>query len=157
MYKGKGSFRVDRERIFAQSAWCGNSRQSGQLWIRKTLNVDPVHLWIKRSQLRWFSHVSRMSQARLVSQVLLATPTGKRLRCGLMTMWFDLISELAWSCLDVEPAERSEIALDRGNLSPRTDLTGITAWDQHVTSHYPQKVQTQNCWYFLSRSYETSF
>ena len=39
--------------------------------IHKTLNIEPL-LRIERSQLRWFGHVSRMSQERLVKQVLLA-------------------------------------------------------------------------------------
>jgi len=28
------------------------------------------------------------------------------------TKWHDYISDLAWSCLDVEPAEQSQIAVD---------------------------------------------
>jgi len=39
--------------------------------ICKTLNVKPL-LWIERSQLRWFSHVSRMPHKRLAGHVLLA-------------------------------------------------------------------------------------
>ena len=30
--------------------------------IHKTLDVEPLHLRIERSQLRWFGHVSRMTQ-----------------------------------------------------------------------------------------------
>ena len=33
--------------------------------IRKCLNIEPLLLRIERSQLRWFGHVSRMSQERL--------------------------------------------------------------------------------------------
>ena len=32
--------------------------------IRKSLNIEPLLLQIERSQLRWFGHVSRMSQER---------------------------------------------------------------------------------------------
>ena len=39
--------------------------------IPRALNVEPL-LRIDRSQLRWFSYVSRMSQKRLARQILLA-------------------------------------------------------------------------------------
>ena len=46
--------------------------------IRKSLNIEPLLLRIKRSQLRWFGHVSRMPQERLSKQVLLAKANGIR-------------------------------------------------------------------------------
>ena len=46
--------------------------------IRKSLNVEPLLLRIERSQLRWFTHVSRISQERLSKQVLLVRIAGKR-------------------------------------------------------------------------------
>jgi len=46
-------------------------------------------------------------------QVLLAPPTGKRLRVRPRTRWSDYISDFSWSRLSVEPAELSEIAVDR--------------------------------------------
>ena len=46
-------------------------------------------------------------------QVLLALPTGKRLRVRPRTRWSDYISDFSWSRLSVEPAELSEIAVDR--------------------------------------------
>ena len=45
--------------------------------IQKSLNIDPLLLRIGRSQLRWFSHVSRMPQERLPKQALLAKANGK--------------------------------------------------------------------------------
>ena len=93
--------------------------------ISETLNVEPLPLQMERSQLRCFGHVTRMSQERLARQVLLATPAGKRPRGRPRTRWRDYISDLAWSSLGVEPAELSEIAVDRevfkvflGMLSP---------------------------------------
>jgi len=47
--------------------------------IRRALNVELL-LRIERSQLRWFAHVSRMTQERLARHVLLAKLTGKRPR-----------------------------------------------------------------------------
>jgi len=61
----------------------------------------------------WFGHVSRMPHERLVRKVLLSKPTRKRPRCRPRTSWIDYISDPPWSHLDVEPAELSEIAVDR--------------------------------------------
>jgi len=74
----------------------------GSCDIHKVLNAEPL-LWIERSQLRRFGHVSRMSQERLAKHVLLATPTGKRPKDCPKTRGRDYISSLAWSCLAVEP------------------------------------------------------
>jgi len=52
-----------------------------------------------------------MPHERLVRQVLLSKPTGKRPRCRPRTRWSDYISDLPWSGLGVEPAELSEIVL----------------------------------------------
>ena len=46
--------------------------------IRKSLNIEPLLLRIERSQLRWFGHVSKMSQKRLPKQALLAKANGRR-------------------------------------------------------------------------------
>ena len=45
--------------------------------IRKSLNIEPLLLRIERSQLRWFSHVSKMSQERLTKQALLGKANGQ--------------------------------------------------------------------------------
>jgi len=42
----------------------------------------------------------------------MATATGKRPRVRPRTKWRDYISNLAWSRLDVERKERSEIAVE---------------------------------------------
>ena len=54
-----------------------------------------------------------MPNERLVGQTLLAKPTGRQPRCRPSPRWSNCISHLAWSRLDVEPAELSEIAIDR--------------------------------------------
>jgi len=53
-----------------------------------------------------------MPNERLVRQALLAKPTGKQPRCRPSPGWSNCISDLAWSRLDVEPVELSEIAID---------------------------------------------
>ena len=45
--------------------------------IQKSLIMDPLLFRIERSQLRWFGHVSRMSQERLHKQALLSTANGR--------------------------------------------------------------------------------
>jgi len=76
------------------------------------VNVEPL-LRIERSQLCLFGHVSRMSHESLAKQVLLAKLTGKRPRDLPRSGWNDFIFDLAWSRVGVEPAELSEIAVDR--------------------------------------------
>jgi len=44
---------------------------------------------------------------------LQSTPTGKQPKLCPRTRWRDYISDLAWSSLGVEPAELSEISVDR--------------------------------------------
>ena len=46
--------------------------------FRKSLNIEPLLLRIKRSQLRWFGPVSRMPPERLPKQSLLAKAYGRR-------------------------------------------------------------------------------
>jgi len=62
--------------------------------IRKAQDVKPLFR-IKRSQVRWFGHVSRIPQKRLARQDLLVTPTGKRPRGRPRTRWPDYICDLA--------------------------------------------------------------
>uniref|UniRef100_A0A8C6P9E0 Reverse transcriptase domain-containing protein n=1 Tax=Nothobranchius furzeri TaxID=105023 RepID=A0A8C6P9E0_NOTFU len=46
--------------------------------IRKGLGVDPLLLYIERSQLRWFRHLVRMPLGRLPGEVFRARPTERR-------------------------------------------------------------------------------
>jgi len=62
------------------------------------------------------SQVTKLFQERSAKKVLLTTPTGKRHKGR------DCISDLAWSRLGVEPAELSEIAVDREVFQ---DLLGL--------------------------------
>ena len=59
------------------------------------------------------SAMSRMPHNRLIDEILRAMATGKLPRGHPWTRWNDYISDLAWSRLGVEPAELSEIAVDR--------------------------------------------
>jgi len=80
--------------------------------IRKSLNIKPLLLRIKRSQLRWFGHVSRMPQEKLHKQALLAKVKRKRLVGQPRTRWQDYIKELGWNCLGLQPSELLAVVAD---------------------------------------------
>ena len=67
--------------------------------ILKSLNIEPLLLRIERSQLRWFGHVSRMPQERLLKQALLAKANGRRPLGRPRTRWTDYIEDLGWNHL----------------------------------------------------------
>jgi len=80
---------------------------------RRALNVEPLFFRIEKAQIYWFGHAFRIPHKRLAKQVQLAEPMEKRFRGHPRPSWSDYISDLAWSRLGVEPAELSEIAVDR--------------------------------------------
>ena len=48
--------------------------------IRESLNIELLFARLERSQLRWYEHVTRMSQKRTAKKLLCATPIGRRPR-----------------------------------------------------------------------------
>ena len=81
--------------------------------IRKSLNIEPLLLRIERSQLRWFGHVSRMPQERLLKQALPAKANGRRSVGRPRTRWTDHIEDLGWNHLGLHPCEMMEVMEDR--------------------------------------------
>ena len=82
--------------------------------IRKSLNIEPLLLWIEKSQLRWFGHVSRMPQERLPKQALLAKAKNGRRPVGRpRTRWTDYIEDLGWNRLGLRPSKMMEVMEDR--------------------------------------------
>ena len=79
------------------------------------VNVETL-VRIEKPQLRLLGHVSRIPYESLARQALLAKSTGKRPGGLPRSGWSDYISDLAWSCLGVELAELSEIAVDLGGI-----------------------------------------
>jgi len=73
--------------------------------IRKSLNIEPLLLRIERSQLRWFSHVSRMPQEKLPKQALAVGQP--------RTRWADYIEALGWNRLGLQPRKMWEVVADR--------------------------------------------
>ncbi|XP_036950584.1 uncharacterized protein LOC119017743 [Acanthopagrus latus] len=56
---------------------------------REGLGVELLLLCVERSQLRWFSHLTRMPPGRLPREMFLARPTGRRPRGRPRTRWRD--------------------------------------------------------------------
>ena len=81
--------------------------------IRKSLNIEPVLLQIKRSQLRWFGHVSRMPQERLPKQALHAKANGRRPVGRPRTRWTDYIEDLGWNRLGLHSSKMMDVIKDR--------------------------------------------
>ena len=75
--------------------------------IRKSLNIEPLHLQLERSQLRWFGHVSRMPQERLPRQSLLAKANGRKPVGRPRTRWTDYIEDLGWNRLGLHPSKKT--------------------------------------------------
>ena len=55
--------------------------------IRKSLNIEPLLIRIERFQLRWFGHVSRSPQERLLKQAVLAKANRRRPVGRSRTKW----------------------------------------------------------------------
>ena len=67
--------------------------------IREFLDIESLLLWIERSRLRWFVHVSRMPRKRLPKQTLYAEVSGKRPVARRRLRWLDYIEDLDWNRL----------------------------------------------------------
>ena len=91
--------------------------------IRKSLNIEPLPLRIERSQLRWFGHVSRMPQERLLKQALLAKANGRRPVGRPRTRCTDHIEDLGWNRLGLRPSEMKEVIEDREMWRLNLELT----------------------------------
>ena len=72
--------------------------------IRESPNIESLLLRLERSQLRWYGHVTRMSQERTAKKLLCSTPIGRRPRGRPRTRWRDYVEDLSWSRLGI-PAE----------------------------------------------------
>ena len=64
--------------------------------IRESLNIESLLLRLERSQLRWYGHVTRMSQERTAKKLLCSTPIRRRPTGRPRTRWRDYV-DLSWS------------------------------------------------------------
>ena len=81
--------------------------------IRKSLNIEPLLLRIEKSQLRWFSHESRMPQERLPKQALLAKANGRRTVWQPRIRWTKYVEDRGWNRLGLRSSEMMEVMKDR--------------------------------------------
>ena len=90
--------------------------------ICQSPNIQPLLLRIERSQLRCFDHVSRMIRQRTAKQLMNALPSGKRPRGRPRTRWRNYVKDLAWSRLEIPPAELLLVSKDRDAWRSQLDL-----------------------------------
>ena len=81
--------------------------------IRESLNIESLLLRLERSQLRWYGHVTRMSQERTAKKLLCSTPIGRRPRARPRTRWRDCVEDLSRSRLGIPAEHLSFVAEDR--------------------------------------------
>ena len=81
--------------------------------IRESFNIDSLLFPIERFQLRWFGHVSRMTQERLLKQTLYAEVSGKRPVGRPRIRWFNYIEDLGWNRLGLCPSEMQSVLVDQ--------------------------------------------
>ena len=65
--------------------------------IRESLSIKSLLLRLQRSQLRWYGHVTQMSQERTAKKLICSTPISRRPRGRPRTRWRDYVEDLCWS------------------------------------------------------------
>ena len=81
--------------------------------IRESLNIESLLLRQERLQLRWYGHVTRMSQERTAKKLLYSSPIGRRSRGLPKARWRDHIENLSWFRLGTPPEHLPFVAEDR--------------------------------------------
>ena len=81
--------------------------------IRESLNIESLLLRLERSQLRWYGHVTQMTQNRTAKQLLYSTPSSRRPLGRPRTRGRDYVKDLGWSCLGIPPKHLPLVAQDR--------------------------------------------
>ena len=93
----------EKVRSRVQAAEMGFSRRMSGLTVLdkcksagicESLNVESLLLRLERLQLRWYRHVTRMSQERTAKKRPCSTPIGRRPRGRPRTRWRDYIEDL---------------------------------------------------------------
>ena len=108
---------ISKNKIFWTQTWfqfpIARSRQFGPTRVRESLNIESLLLRLERSQLRWYGHVTRMSQERTAKKLLCSTLIGRRPRGRPRTRWRDYVEDLSWSRLGIPAKHLSFVAEDR--------------------------------------------
>ena len=79
--------------------------------IQESIDMESLLLRFERSQLRWFGHVSRITQKRLSEQTFYAKFYAKRPVGRSGTRWLDDDEDLGWNCLGL--SEMQSVLVDR--------------------------------------------
>ena len=75
------------------------------------LGLEPLLLYLERSQLRWFGYLVRIPTGRIPWEVFQARPVGRGGPRGRpRTRWRDYISALAGEWLGIPPSEMVNVA-----------------------------------------------
>lgn len=83
------------------------------LVIRRELEVEPLLLCVKRSQIKWFGHLIRMLPGGLPLEVFLARPTGRGPQSRPTTCWQGYMSRLARELIGIFKEDLGSVARDR--------------------------------------------
>ena len=118
--------------------------RSSEIW--KSLNIEPLLLRIKRSQLRWFGHVSRMPQERLPKQALLAKANGRRPVGRSRTRWTDYIEDLGWNRLGLHSSEMTELMKDRDVWRPNLKLLPLQPHEKRAMKKEEEVPNVDTYW-----------
>ena len=81
--------------------------------IRKSLNIESLLFRLERSQLRWYGHVTQMSQEKTATRLFCSTSIGRRPRGRPRTRWRDYIEDLSWSRFGILAEHLSFVAENR--------------------------------------------
>ena len=78
--------------------------------ICQSLNIEPLLLCIEQCQLRWYGHVTRMSDEQTAKQLMDALPSDKRPKGQPRTRWRNYVEDLAWLRLEISPTKLPLVA-----------------------------------------------
>ena len=81
--------------------------------IRKSLNIEALRHRIEKSQLRWFGHVSRMSQEKLPKLALIAKANDRRPVERPKTRWTNYVDNVGWNRQGLKPKRNDGCDKDR--------------------------------------------
>ena len=81
--------------------------------IQKSLSIESFLHLIERSQLRWFGHVSRTPQEKLLKQALLTIANGRRPVGRPKITWTIYIEDLDWNRFGLHSSKMMDVMEDR--------------------------------------------
>ena len=92
--RGKSQIQVAEMDLFRKVRRLSLLDYLKSIGICQPLNIKPLLLRIKRSQLRWYGHVTRMSHERTAKQLMNTLLSGKRPRRRPKTLWRNYVKDL---------------------------------------------------------------